>query len=87
MSESKLKIEICVGTTCYLLGASELQSLENFIPEKLRSKVDICGVTCLELCKNENYGKAPFVRINEQDIITNATINKVVEEIKKRLEK
>lgn len=87
MSESKLKVEICVGTTCYLLGASELQNLESFIPEELKSKVDICGVTCLELCKNENYGKAPFVRINEQDIIKNATVNKVVEEIKKRLEK
>jgi NADH:ubiquinone oxidoreductase subunit E len=87
MSESKIKVEICVGTTCYILGAAELQDLENFLPGDLKSKVDICGATCLGFCKNENYGKAPFVRIDGKKIISNATVHSVIEELKNYLEK
>ena len=33
--DGKILLEICVGTTCYVLGASELQSIEEFLPEDL----------------------------------------------------
>ena len=32
----KTTVTICVGTTCYLLGAADLQELETFLPEDLK---------------------------------------------------
>lgn len=76
----KTKLEICVGTTCYILGASELQHIERFLPEELAPLVEISGVSCIGACKNSNYGSAPFVRINGK-IIGNASVHSVVEEL------
>lgn len=82
----KIKVEICVGTTCFILGASELQDLERYLPEELKDKVDICGSTCLGMCKDDNYGQAPFVRVGKR-IVSNATICSVIEEIEEELKK
>jgi NADH:ubiquinone oxidoreductase subunit E len=76
----KIKVEICVGTTCHILGASELQHLENFFSRENLEKLDITGVACLGACKNDNYGNAPFVRINGK-IIGNANIHSLIEHI------
>ncbi len=80
----KIKVEICVGTTCFILGASELQELERFLPEGLRDKVDITGATCLGMCKDDNYGQAPFVRVGNR-IVSNASISSVIEQIEEQL--
>ena len=78
----KIKVEICVGTTCHILGASELQDIEEFIPEELKDSVEISGVPCLGACKNNNFGSAPFVRINGR-IVGGANIHFLIEEIVK----
>ena len=59
----KIKVSICTGTTCYVMGASDLLLLEEVLPEHLKGKVEIEGVTCLEKCKSTGIGKnkAPFV--------------------------
>ena len=31
-SGKKIEIEICLGTTCFVMGASKLQELETLIP-------------------------------------------------------
>lgn len=83
MSESnKIKVEICLGTTCYVLGSFRLSTLEEQLPEDLRDKVDVVGSACLDLCHDRNYGNAPFVRINEERIVDNATIEKVIDVIR-----
>ncbi|WP_245690223.1 NAD(P)H-dependent oxidoreductase subunit E [Sporolituus thermophilus] len=52
-------IEICVGTSCYLLGAQDLiRSIEE-LPYEQRSRIELRGVTCLKTC-----GKGPNVRID-----------------------
>lgn len=79
----KIKVEICVGTTCFVLGASALQDIEMYLPEELKDKVEITGANCLGMCKNSNFGDAPFVRINESIIVSQATIDSVIAEIKK----
>ena len=44
MSETnKIKVEICLGTTCYVLGSFRLSALEDQLPPELKSKVDIVG--------------------------------------------
>ena len=55
----KVKVEICCGTSCYLLGASELVDIELRLPPDMRGSVEITGRPCLELCERENIGRAP----------------------------
>ena len=59
MSETnKIKVEICLGTTCYVLGSFRLSALEEQLPPELKSKVDIVGCACLNVCHDRNYGEA-----------------------------
>ena len=77
---NKIKVRICAGTTCYLMGGMQLQSLEDHLDPEAKSIVDIDGARCLGLCKGENYGKAPFVMINEE-VVSEATLPIIIERI------
>ena len=77
----KIKVEICCGTACYLLGAANLMSIEDEIPAELRDKVEVEARTCLELCEKENLGGAPYVRFNGEEIMAQATNEKVLARI------
>ncbi|MBF9016576.1 MULTISPECIES: NAD(P)H-dependent oxidoreductase subunit E [unclassified Oceanispirochaeta] len=77
----KIDVEICFGTTCFVLGGSHLQELENSLDNDLKEKINIIPQNCLGLCKNENYSQAPYVKVNGQ-IIDRATIEKVINKIK-----
>ena len=81
MSE-KISVEICVGTTCFILGASALQDLEGFLPPDLADKVEISGCTCLGMCRNNHFGEAPFVRIGGEKIVSRATVDSVIDAIR-----
>ena len=59
-----VKVEICCGTACYLLGAANMMNIEDQLPESWRGRVEVEAKTCLELCERENLGGAPYVRIN-----------------------
>ena len=74
----KIKVEICCGTACYLLGAANLMSIEDEIPAEFRDKVEVEARTCLELCEKENLGGAPYVRFNGEEIMAQATNEKVL---------
>ncbi len=72
-----ITVEICLGTTCYVVGSSDLQFLEDHLPLHLRDRVQVKGATCLEVCKDRKYGKAPYARVNG-DLIAEATVAGVV---------
>ncbi len=76
----KIKVSICTGTACFVMGASELMLLEEELPPELKDKVEVEGITCFEVCKNSSCGKAPFVQINGE-IVPEATIPVVLEKI------
>jgi iron-hydrogenase subunit alpha len=58
-----IEVEICLGTTCFVMGASELQDLQ--LPENLRRQTKISYVRCLNICKNaDQFSKAPYARID-----------------------
>ncbi len=80
----KLEVKICIGTTCYIMGASQLQHLEDYLAKEYLEYVDISGSQCLGCCQDKNYDNAPFVKIGD-DIMGNATIAKVINEIEERL--
>lgn len=77
----KVKVEICCGTACYLLGAANLMSIEDDLPAELRGRVEVEARTCLELCERENLGGAPYVRINGTEIMSQASPEKLLARI------
>jgi len=80
MSE-KIKVVICSGTACYVMGASDILLLEEELAPPLRERVEIEGVTCLGYCKDQKAGKAPFVTINGETMAA-ATLPKVIARIR-----
>ncbi len=83
---SKIEVKICMGTTCFVMGASHLQELVEILPAKYPDTVDVMGVPCLDLCSNESkYTNAPYVKINDE-IISDATTEKVLKHIERLLE-
>ena len=77
----KIKVEICCGTACYLLGAEKLMNIEDMLPEECRGKVEIEARTCLDLCERENLGGAPYVRFIGSEIMDRATPERVISRI------
>lgn len=74
----KIKIEICCGTACYLLGAQRLMELQDNLPEVLKDKVEIEAKACLGLCNSDRLGGAPFVRLGGSEIVSRATPEEVI---------
>ncbi len=71
-----INLEICCGTTCYMLGGSALLELERALPEEWRNLVEVRAVPCTDACAREDLGRAPFVRLNGE-LIANATREKI----------
>jgi NADH:ubiquinone oxidoreductase subunit E len=78
---STVKVEICCGTACYLLGAAKLVTIEDSLPESCRDRVEIEARTCLDLCERENLGGAPYVRFNNTEVMAQATPERVMKRI------
>ena len=80
----KLNVDICLGTTCHVFGASDLLRVEDLLSEEQKAKVEIRGVPCLGACRDDNFGGAPFVRIGGTTL-SKATVNAVADEIERLL--
>ena len=82
---AKVEVKVCLGTTCFVMGGSNLQGLNEIIPQKYGDKVELSAANCLGLCSiNWEYSKAPYVKVNEE-VVSEATVEKVLEEIDKQL--
>lgn len=80
----QINVEICVGTTCFVMGASKLLDLEEIAKEKYNGHVTVSQKACLDLCLDNKYNQSPYVKVGEK-IITEATIEKVLTEIQEQL--
>lgn len=76
----KIRVSICTGTACFVMGASEILVLEETLPPNLKDKVEVEGITCLEKCKNTECGKSPYVLINGE-LLQEATLAKVLDKV------
>jgi NADH:ubiquinone oxidoreductase subunit E len=79
----KHKVTICTGTTCFVMGGSELLLLEDQLPDDLKAVTEIEGSPCIGVCKRADYGKAqadhaPFARINGE-VIEQASAQKIID--------
>ena len=82
---AKLSVKVCVGTTCFVMGGSELMELKDIIPARYKDKVDLSGIPCLELCsKQGEFSQAPYVTVGDE-VVTQATVDKVLALIDKKL--
>ncbi len=79
MPEKKIKVEVCLGTTCFILGSSELQHLDRYMPDDIREHIEVVGRPCMKYCRDNNFAGAPFVRINGSKVIARATLENVQE--------
>lgn len=83
----KILVKVCLGTTCFVMGGSNLQELNEIIPKRYAGKVEIQGSPCLGLCSiNWEYSKAPYVKIDEE-VVSEATVEKVLEVLDRKLGK
>jgi NADH:ubiquinone oxidoreductase subunit E len=76
----KIKVTICSGTACYVMGASDLLLLEENLPENLKDRVEIEGENCLGYCKDSKNGRAPYVLVNGE-LMAGATVVSVIAKV------
>lgn len=81
----KIEVKVCLGTTCFVMGSSYLQELTEIVPKKYGDSVEVSSSPCLGLCSiNWEYSKAPYVKV-DNDVVSEATIEKVMEAISKKI--
>ena len=82
---AKVNVKVCLGTTCFVMGSSNLQELIELVPKKYGKDVDVEGSPCLGLCSIDcEFSKAPYVKVNDE-IIKEATVEKVLASIAKAI--
>lgn len=80
----ELIITVCCGTTCHLMGSSEILLRKDEIENTFNNEVRIVGAPCLGECKALTAGSAPFVKIGDE-IIKKATCEKIINRVKEIL--
>ena len=76
--EKKIKIKICVGTQCYVMGNHELKDLKDQLPEDLKPKVYVEAAVCLGCDVLNTKPAPPYVEVNGT-LISQATRDKIVD--------
>ncbi|SFL38680.1 NAD(P)H-dependent oxidoreductase subunit E [Halanaerobium salsuginis] len=59
---AKNKLEICIGTPCYLMGAADLMDTFNSLETELKSAIDFKTCHCLA----EECEQAPVISFNDK---------------------
>ncbi len=81
----KIQVKICAGTHCYVMGGSELISLEDYLTDEQKQYVDVVGSTCLNYCKKPEDSAPPYAIVNDQ-VISKANIPKLLNIINKNID-
>lgn len=84
--EEKIKVEVCSGTVCYVMGGADLLLIQDKLPQDLKEKVLVKGSPCLEFCKGDKNGKPPFAMI-DGEMVCEATVTKVIDRIYQRVKR
>ena len=79
----KIKVSVCTGTACYVMGASELLLLNENLPEKLRDAVEIEDIPCVGQCHSGMKKQPPYVKI-DGELIPLATLQTVISKIEEK---
>ena len=84
----KIKVRICVGTSCFVMGSAQIQSLEFNAPADIADNIEIVEERCMSLCKDitRKRNRGPFVYVDDE-LVEEATYEKVVAKIREKLQK
>ena len=77
----KMKITICAGTTCHVMGGGHLYDLAERLPEDLRGLIEVEGQRCLGYCSEEGHGKPPYVLVNGE-LVADASYSTILQKIR-----
>ncbi|MDZ7673403.1 MAG: NAD(P)H-dependent oxidoreductase subunit E [Halanaerobiales bacterium] len=77
---SKVKVEICIGTPCYLMGARELIDEMQRMKKEYEDKIELKSLHCIE----ERCEMAPIVKVNGE-IYEEVTYDKLQKLVKEKL--
>lgn len=83
----KIKVKICQGTTCFVMGGSIIKSITDTLTEKYADKVEVLPVRCFEKCHEaDSFSKAPYVYVDDE-MVSAANLEKVISVIESKLKK
>ena len=79
----KVTVKICSGTSCFVMGAAQIQALEFTPPADIDDKIELVEVRCMNFCKDikTKYNRGPFVMVGDE-LVEEATYEKVVAKIR-----
>lgn len=81
---TKIEIKICIGTACYVMGASQLLHPEEYLGEDLLSKVELSASPCLNYCRKINGSKPPYAMVGKV-LVSEATPDKIRKILRKEI--
>lgn len=81
----KIKVTVCTGTACYVLGGSELLLLDEMLPESWREQVELTASECLDVCHRSGFGRPPFAKIDDE-LISAASPMKIIALLRTKIE-
>lgn len=61
-----IKLKICMGTMCYVMGGAELKAAVDSLPPEQRERIDLSYSPCLGDCNGG--GEPPYVQLNGRTI-------------------
>jgi NADH:ubiquinone oxidoreductase subunit E len=82
----KIRVQICTGTTCFIMGAAHLQRLDEVLSGSILDAVEIEGCRCLGFCDDKSRGGSPFVMVGDE-CVSEATIDSVLAAIQRQLKR
>ena len=81
----KIEVIICQGTACFVMGGNILKSMADTLRARYQDQINVSIVRCLGACeRKDSFSKAPFVSVDD-DIISEATLEKLVNVIESKL--
>jgi NADH:ubiquinone oxidoreductase subunit E len=83
--DKRIRVTVCCGTACYVLGGSDLLDLGEKLPADLRGRVDVDGEPCLGLCKDSKAGARPFAKVDGV-VLAGATVSSLIDAVRSRAE-
>ncbi len=79
----KISIKICVGTSCFVQGGSDLLLYNEFIEPEILEHCEVEGISCFDACKKSGKVGAPFIMIDDEIYgdMSPKKLKKIVDEV------
>ena len=76
-------VRICCGTACYIMGGSDLLTIDDYLTDEEKQSVQVIAVPCLNQCKRGDDTRPPFAMVNDT-LIDRANVEKLLTVLRKK---